>query len=183
MAADELAAALLPALLHKLNNVTQVIASVNSLARLTGCAAPLVQCASDLDLAGGELARLGWLVGALARGVGSGIGSPRHEERALEWLLDLLGETLRRDGWELAPGSEIPRVEPEFGFESSWAIASWILACAHSGAQREPLAFALERAGTALVLRTSRAPQQAEGLRTRLEALVPRSHLRYEVRT
>ncbi len=80
-AADELARALLPALLHRLNNVTQVLAGVNSLVRVTGSPAVLLERAGDLEHAGGALERLGWLVGALARGMGTGIGAPREDER------------------------------------------------------------------------------------------------------
>ena len=64
--ADELARALLPALLHRLNNVTQVLAGVNSLVRVSGSSTVLLERADDLRHAGGALEQLGWLVGALA---------------------------------------------------------------------------------------------------------------------
>ena len=158
---DELARALLPVLLHKLNNVTQVIASVNSLVRLTGESTPIAKCAADLDHSAGMLARLGWLLGALARGVGTDLGSQRHEERALEWLLELLAEALRREGRELAPAGALPRLDPQSCAATSWAVASRLLECARSGADSAPLVWSLRREGDEFVLRTSRGPSAA----------------------
>jgi hypothetical protein len=140
----------LPALLHRLNHVTQVLAGVNSLVRVSGSSAALTERAGDLEHARGALARLGWLVGALARGLGSGIGSVREEERALEWLLDLLAEALRREGRELSGPSVLPRT----GFEESWDIARRLLAAAQAAAPGSLLAWSVRREAERLVLHT-----------------------------
>ena len=146
--ADELARALLPALLHRLNNVTQVLAGVNSLVRVSGSPAALVERAGDLEHAGGALAQLGWLVGALARGMGTGIGSPREDERALEWLVDLLAESLRREGREIAG----PRALPRADFAQSWEFARRLYAAAQAAPQGSVLAWSVRLEGQRLVL-------------------------------
>ncbi len=145
---DELARVLLPALLHRLNNVTQVLAGVNSLVRVSGSPAALVERAGDLEHAGGALERLGWLVGALARGMGTGIGAPREDERALEWLVDLLAESLRREGRELSG----PRTLPRADFAQSWELARGLLAAACASAPGSVLAWSVRLEGQRLVL-------------------------------
>jgi hypothetical protein len=143
----------LPALLHRLNNVTQVLAGVNSLVRITGPAA-LVERADDLQHAGGALAQLGWLVGALARGMGTGIGSAREDERALEWLLDLLAEALRREGRELAGPGALPRA----AFAESWELARALHAAAQAAPPGSVTAWSVRREGERLAWHTSVRP-------------------------
>ena len=149
---DELARALLPSLLHELNNVTQVIAGVNSLVRLSGSAAPLVQCAGNLEHAGGALARLGWLVHALSRALGAPLGSDRREEHALEWLLQLVVESLRREGRALAPATALPRLPASCSLEQCWDVAGRLLAAAAAAPDAAALAWRVELAGERLVL-------------------------------
>jgi hypothetical protein len=149
---DELARALLPALLHRLNNVTQVIAGVNSLVRLTGDSAPLVRCAGDLEHAGGALERLGWQVHALARAMGSPIGAERREERALEWLVELVGEALRREGRDLALRGAFPRLPADCGFAECWALAGELHTAALAAPARTRLAWSARLEGERLVL-------------------------------
>jgi len=138
----------LPALLHRLNNVTQVLAGVNSLVRISGSPAALVERAGDLEHAGTALAQLGWLVGALARGMGTGIGSAREDERALEWLVDLLAESLRREGRELAGPRALPRAE----FRESWDFARRLHAAAQAAPPGSVLAWGVRLEGQRLVL-------------------------------
>jgi len=171
----------LPALLHRLNNVTQVLAGVNSLVRLSASSAPLVQRAGDLEHASDALGRLGWLVGALARGMGTGIGSARQEEHALEWLLELLAESLRREGRELVRQGTLPRLDPRRGFETSWAIASWLHAAAQNAEAGASITWDLRAQGQRLVLRSSSGPAELEVWRARIETLVPASALACEV--
>jgi len=132
--------------------VTQVLSGVNSLVRLTNASDALRQRAGDLEHAGGALARLGWLVGALARGMGTGIGSDREEEHALEWLLELLAESLRREGRELVREGALPRLDPRTGFETSWEIASWLHAAAQDAGPGAQLRWSVRAQGQRLVL-------------------------------
>ncbi len=149
-AAGDLSRALLPALLHRLNNVTQVLAGVNSLVRLSGSSAALVERAGDLEHAGAALQRLGWLVGALARGMGTGIGAPREDARALEWLADLLAESLRREGRELRGPVALPQTD----FAESWALASRLYDAALALPPGGLLAWSVQLEGQRLVLHT-----------------------------
>lgn len=152
--ADELARALLPALLHRLNNVTQVLAGLNSLVRVTGSPAALEERAGDLQHAGGALEQLGWLVGALARGMGTGIGSAREDGRALEWLVDLLTEALRREGRKLAG----PRVLPRADFAQSWDFARRLHAAASARPPGGVLVWGVRMEGASLVLLAEEGP-------------------------
>lgn len=150
---DALAQLLLPVLLHRLNNVTQVLAGVNSLVRLTGSPAPLVQCAGDVEHAGAALGRLGWLVHALSRGLGAPIGAERREEQGLEWLLDLVVEALRREGRELERPGALPRLPPGCGVSECWEIARELHAAAMGAPPRAALDWSVEVEGARLALR------------------------------
>jgi hypothetical protein len=130
----------LPALLHRLNNVTQVLAGVNSLVRLTGTAAPLLERRGDLEHAGEALLRLGWQVHALSRALGAPIGAERREERALEWLVELVAESLRREGRDLARTGILPRLPSDCTSAECWELASRL----HAAALAAPAGSALE---------------------------------------
>jgi hypothetical protein len=132
--------------------VTQVLAGVNSLVRLSGTSEPLVQRAADIEHAGQALERLGWQVHALARGMGAPIGAERREERALEWLVELVSESLRREGRELARRDALPRLPPACGLPECWEIARGLHAAALAAPLRSVLGWRVSLDGGQLVL-------------------------------
>jgi Fe-S cluster biogenesis protein NfuA len=134
--------------------VTQVIAGVNSLLRLAGSSAPIGKCGADLEHASGALERLGWQVHALSRGLGAPIGAERREERALEWLVELVAESLRREGRDLALRGALPRLPAGCGLPDCWEIAREL----HARALGAP-------AGTKLAWNVPRGPEARAGLR------------------
>lgn len=140
-AAGELARALLPALLHRLNNVTQLIAGVNALVRLSGTPAPLERCGRDLEHSAAALERLGWQVHALSRALGAPIGAERREERALEWLVELVAEALQREGRALASSGALPRLPASCGLAQCWEFAGRLHAAALAAPVRSVLGW------------------------------------------
>lgn len=155
---DELARALLPALLHRLNNVTQVLAGVNSLVKLTNSSAPLVQCRGDLEHASGALERLGWQVHALSRALGAPIGAERREEHALEWLVELVIESLRREGRDLVLAGALPRLPAACGTAECWELASRLHAAVLAAPARAPLRWNVRLADGRLALHCEVTP-------------------------
>jgi hypothetical protein len=129
-----------------------VIAGVNSLVRLTGSAAPLAQCAGNLEHAGGALARLGWQVHALSRALGAPIGAERREERALEWLVELVVESLRREGRALGPPAALPRLPAGCSLAQCWDVARALHQAARAAPDAAALAWSVGLAGERLVL-------------------------------
>ncbi len=123
-----LAAALLPMLLHSINNTTQLLIAVGG--------APSVR-EPDLEGCGGDLARAaasahdhGWILGVLGCELGADLLLARRKERGLEPLVALVRTALRRRGGDLDGPAELPRLAPDVGsgWELPWGLG-WLLWC------------------------------------------------------
>lgn len=180
---DELARALLGALLHRLNNVTQVISSVNALVRLGGESAAIARHAEDLRQSAEGLERLGWLLALLSRQRGSDLLLARREARGQAWLLELLREAVRRERRELGeprPGSLEPDPAREEALELGWACAGWLFAAARELPERGTLAWGIEARGERVRLCTSCTPREAHELALAIARRVPGAGLERE---
>ena len=102
-----LAAALIPALVHRINNTTQLLVVLRSV-----LAEPdedvLATAGPDLAHAAREAEEQGWLLGLLARSMGTDLLLAREERGGLGAMLRLLAEALRRERKQLALPPSVP---------------------------------------------------------------------------
>lgn len=98
---DPLAVALLPVLLHRINNVTQLLTSLNSVLVLSaadeqGTPGPEGLHGQMLLDAARDSEELGWLLGVLGCGMGADLLLERREPRGLDATVRLVAQALRR---------------------------------------------------------------------------------------
>jgi hypothetical protein len=136
-----LAAALLPALVHRINNTTQLLVVLRSL-----LADPddgvLAVAGPDLARAAAEAEQQGWLLGILARSVGTDVLLAREERRGLGTALALVAEALRRERKELTLPKRLPTITLCEGCPRSAPLCLDLAALVWSSCQ--PLAGAFE---------------------------------------
>jgi hypothetical protein len=140
---DPLAAALLPVLMHRLNNATQVLQALNAMLATGERQRVLAARCGDLVSAGETIDEVGWLLAVLASACGADLLLARRERDGLAGVLAAVREAVRREGRELARGPDaLPRLAPEFGdgWRVPWAIGTWI----HVGAIALPERSSLE---------------------------------------
>jgi hypothetical protein len=122
-----LAAALLPVLLHRVNNTTQLVTSLNAVlaqgggSRQASCGAGLAEAARESD-------ELGWALGVIACGLGADLLLARHERAGLRPLLALVRGALRREGRDALLPEHLPELEPlgGEGWRTAWAISELV---------------------------------------------------------
>jgi hypothetical protein len=134
---DALAGVMLPALLHRLNNATQILTSVNALATLTKDPRVFAERAQDLAAAAEMIDELGWSLGVLAAGSGTNLLFARRSRAGLAVFVAALRDALRRTGNELPePSVALPEVElhARDGWPPVWAVGAWLCA-AYDGLQ------------------------------------------------
>lgn len=160
-ARDPIAARLLPVLLHRIHNATQLLGTLNAIVIETGDASWLERKAGDLGETGETIEELGYALAVLASACGADLLMERREPRGLSILVDAAREAARRDGLELqAPVGELPALAPEVlsGWELPWAVASLLMV----GAARAEDApeWALARGERAWTLRVKARPTE-----------------------
>src|SRR5688572_8493459 len=143
-AGERLAAGLLPVLLHRIQNNTQLLVAVRSV--LDVAPESLTErSGADLSEAGEDAHEQGWLLGVLAGALGADLLLAREEPRGLEPMLRLLREGLRREGRDLAwRAGEVPSLAVRGELRSgklcaTFAALAWEAACAVDGAPLELL--------------------------------------------
>lgn len=137
-ALDPLASALLPVLLHKLNNTTQLISGFATLLAMRGGEELLVDRSDDLAGASLSVDELGWLLAVLASACGADLLLTRREARGLEILVAMLRDALRRKhSVVLAPCGPLPDLHPAplDGWQIPWAVGTLLWS---SGCELEP---------------------------------------------
>ena len=183
-AGNPLAAALLPILLHRINNVTQLLTSVNAvlaLAAADGDDAPGAASlrGQDLAAASSDAEELGWLLGVLGCGLGADLLLERREPRGLDAMVRLVRQALRRAGAEFAvepegPWPGITNAAPSHG-DLCWIVAygMWF-----GGLEGGELRLARDAATRRHVLSCSSAtPVDWAALRETLERRLPGAEL------
>ena len=143
-----LVAALLPVILHKLSNATQLLASLNGLLALEGGAELALSRADDLARASTQIEELGWLLAALASASGANLLMERRERRGLELFLRVLRDALRRQGLEFSyPADTLPELSSRAlaGWELPWALSVLVHQAVRQGHAGGGLVLACER--------------------------------------
>lgn len=121
---DPLAEALLPVLVHRMNNTTQLLSSLRTVLQAAPGRDWLGERAEDLADAHGELRVTGYLFGLLSCASGADLLGDRREPGGLRWLVRAVGEVLRREGAQLRePPSGLPDLTPAAG---AWALP-WLV--------------------------------------------------------
>jgi hypothetical protein len=139
---------MIPVLLHKLSNATQLLSSLNALLSIEGGAELALSRADDMARTSSQVEDLGWLLAALASASGADLLMERRERRGLAIFLGVLRDALRRRGSELhVETREIPGLSNEAlgGWELPWVLSSLVLDSASATGQ-----------GASLVLRCAR---------------------------
>ncbi|MFN0245093.1 MAG: hypothetical protein ACKVWV_19595 [Planctomycetota bacterium] len=120
----------MPVLLHRLNNATQILTSLNSLLALGPDGRALFEArASDLAYASERVDELGWCLAVAASALGADLLLARRDRAGLVALVELVGEVLRRDGRALArPEHALPVLcaDVAHGWQLPWTFASWL---------------------------------------------------------
>jgi hypothetical protein len=122
---DPLAAALLPVVIHELNNATQMLSSLNAVLALPGGEDFLRERAADMASVGDEVLELGWLVAMLSSAAGSDMLQARRHAHGLDIMVRLVRKALRREGRDLARcEGPLPQIDPRAGrgWEPAWAL-------------------------------------------------------------
>jgi hypothetical protein len=136
-ARDPLAAALLPVVLHRMNNVSQGLMLAQSL--FAGPTERAPDPSRLLASHGAEIDELGWLVAVIASAAGADLVLERREPRGLELLARSVREALRREGRDFDPHvlASVPKLDPSIGggWELAWSLVAWIHAAARSHAR------------------------------------------------
>lgn len=146
-AADPLAAALLPVLLHRLNNATQLLETLGSLARLDAERDWIGERSADLLEVSARVEELGYVLAVLASAAGADLLQERREPRGVELLVGAARDALRRERRRLAePAAPLPRLAAAAGagWEAPWAVASVLFAAGRDSDGGQELRWSLE---------------------------------------
>ncbi len=153
-----LAEALIPALVHRINNTTQLLV----LLRLV-LAEPddgvLTSAGPSLAHASREAEEQGWLLGLLARSLGTDLLLAREERDGLAATLKLLAEALQRQRKQLALPERVPMMTMADGGPRSAALCLDLAALVWESCEALDGAFSLSlaREGERWAVRLSRA--------------------------
>ena len=133
-----LAAALMPVLLHKLSNATQLLSGLNTLLATRGGAQLALARAEDMARASSRIEDLGWILAVIASASDADLVLERRERRGLALFVGVLQEALRRQRRELrVEPEELPDLAPGVlsGWELPWGLCSLVLASASAGGE------------------------------------------------
>lgn len=153
---EQVAAALLPVLLHRINNTTQMLVAVRAL--LDGGDMP-PRCSEDLASASRAAHEEGWLLGVIAGGLGADLLLARHESDCLAPLMRLTREALLRAARGLeydaarVPRLRAPRDDGPTAWEVCWTIATLVWLAGSRVDVGERLSVRFDDSGAACVLR------------------------------
>ena len=184
MASDELASTLLPVLIHRMNNATQLMSNLSALARCgpaPGGVDWIEERAEDLAGTSREVDVLGYLLAVLASASGAKLLLERRAARGLEWMTEAVGEALHREGRALAPAARaVPDQSPRVanGWELCWAVGALLLAAGESSSADAPLEWQwLEQGESWVLVCAGEAPAGVTRLRALLTSRLPESSL------
>lgn len=129
-AGERLVVALLPALLHRVRNTTQLLVGLRALIESDPNDVP-ARCSDDLAFAAQESAEHGWLMGLAAHALGADLLRARGERDGLEPLFTLMRESLQRIDVRFEwTREELPKLGAGFAGAPAPAEVSLILASA-----------------------------------------------------
>jgi hypothetical protein len=162
---DPLTAALLPVLMHQLNNATQFLQTLGALAAMDPERDWVGERREDLAQTSREVEGLGYVLAVLACAEGADLLGERRDARGLAHLVEAVRGALRRERRSIgAPEAALAELAPGAGrgWEAPWAVASVLLGAGREGDPGEDLRWSLEleegSQGERAVLSIHRAP-------------------------
>lgn len=136
---DPLSEALLPVLVHRMNNTTQLLSNLRSVLQHAGERDWLGERAEDLASAYGDLDAAGYLMAVLASASGADLLLARREARGVAWMVEAVGEVVRREGGTFRePSRPVPEQAPDVhdGWQFAWGVGALLLASARACGER-----------------------------------------------
>ena len=126
---DPVSRALLPILLHEVNNATQLLVGLRALLGIPGGEEMFAQRADDLARTSRTMDDLGFALAVIATAGGANMLMARRLDRGLEILWSLAVRSIQRDGQGTVTG-EPPRIAPRAldGWQVPWAGAALVIA-------------------------------------------------------
>jgi hypothetical protein len=179
---DPLTAALLPVLMHRLNNATQLLLGLNSLLASGGGTHLAERRGADLAQASQAIDEVGWLLGVLASASGADLLLARRARRGLAPVVVAVREALRRCDRELGPSAEpLPDLASGIadGWQVPWGVGVWLFSSAIVLAERSSLDWRLRQGGDFDEL-ACRSPEDArrDALERRITERLPEARFR-----
>ncbi len=174
---DPLAATLLPVLMHRMNNTTQLLSTLNTLSARGGEVNWLEERAGDLAHASESIDQTGYLLAILACASGADLLLERRVSGGLGIAVRAVGKALKRERRFLAdPDRALPLLAPDVknGWELPWAFASLLLQAGRSLEEEGTLEWQLLEEESAWVLVSDASPpDRFESLVSAIERRLP----------
>ncbi len=166
---------MLPVLLHRIGNASQLLSNLDALLEVRPAA--LDERSEDLAAAGEIVDDAGWLLALLASASGARLLLDRRESHGLAPLLACVRACLRREGRDLDDADgPLPALSPGVasGWELPWYVASVLYLSGRELEPRRSLAWSIERRPSgwriACARTTDARPDLAlDGIRDRFE--------------
>lgn len=179
---DPLTVALLPVLMHRLNNATQVLHGLKAVLALRESTPFTERRGADLAYASRSIDEVGWMLGVLASASGADLLLARRDRRGLAPVVATVHEALQREDRELGPCNvPLPDLDPGVadGWQLPWGIGAWLYSSALLLPERTPLEWRLDR-GDAFDELVCRTPENAgrEELEKRIAEHLPEARFR-----
>lgn len=141
---DPLSEALLPVLVHRMNNTTQLLSNLGAVLKHAAGRDWLHERSSDLADAYRELDDTGYLMAVLASASGADLLLDRREARGVALMVASVGEVVRREGGTFREACQpLPEQAPgvKDGWQLAWAVGALLLlsarACGSQGSSFE----------------------------------------------
>lgn len=177
---DPLAAALLPVLVHRMNNTTQLLSNLHAILGADSRRDWLAERAEDLGASSQDVHELGYLIAVLSSASGADLLQARRLSEGLEIVLKALAEVARRQGCRLPIESPIPRQAPDVhaGWELPWAVGALLHQSLSELQEGQSLDWQLLAEDESWVLISSQKPVDGfEALRPLIAERLPESVL------
>lgn len=129
----DVAAKLLPALLHDVNNATQLLVGLKAMLEIPGGESMFAKRVDDLARTSARMDDLGFALAVLSTAGGANMLMARREPRSIEILWELTLKALQRAGGDpIDVVGEPPRTVPDAlgGWQLAWSVAALLMACA-----------------------------------------------------
>jgi hypothetical protein len=178
---DPLARLLLPVLVHRMNNTTQLLSNLQTLTRVAAETDWLSARAGDLEAATVDVDELGYLLAVVASASGADLLLERRVAEGLRIMIEAVTDVARRLGKELTrPCGPIPHQSANVrgGWELPWAVGALLLTAAVERSAEEHVDWQLLQENDSWVLVSSGTVADGfAGLRELLGERLPESHL------
>ncbi|MFT7487587.1 MAG: hypothetical protein ACI9F9_003448 [Candidatus Paceibacteria bacterium] len=158
---DPLAVCLLPVLMHRMNNATQLLSNLHGIQQQCPERDWLRDRAPELGESSESIQRIGYLLAVLSSACGADLLLARRELHGLQYMVDAVTDVVRREGGELSahPGS-LPNLSPSVhqGWELPWAFGALLHDAAFSSESSAAVEWQLLHDQTGWVLISSCIP-------------------------